>query len=386
MMRIALILECLDPRRGGCEVYTAAVAQDLIARGHDVTVVCHDSPWRCEGLRVLRVPRGGWSRVGQVRRFALGVRDMLRDERFDIAHAMVPVVGANVYQPHSGTMPARRAASLRRRFGVFRLSADITGRFNVYRGYLARRERELVADPNVLCLCVSDSVAEQFREHFGRTEGVRVIFNGVDVPTVSDAARARWRAARRAELGVGEDATVFLTVAGNFHLKGVGAAIESFAAWSRQGGPGRDGRLVIIGRDRHSRCGRAAARCGVAGRVRVVPWTDRPFEWYSAADANVLLSWYDSCSLVILEGTRWGLPSITTRYNGAASILRSGGGIVVDGPLDRSAVVRAMEELSDPTARRARSAACLAAGGELTVGRHVDGLIEAYKEVNRRHG
>ena len=383
-MKVAMVLEYLDPARGGCETYTGWVATELIRRGHEVTAICHESPWRCDGLKVRPLRRRGCCRLRRARHFVADAALAAAGGDYDVIHAMLPVPGASIYQPHSGTMPARRAASLRRRFGIKWGSAWFTGKLNFYRRYLARLERRLVADPRVICLCVSDLVAQQFRRHFGRTEGVRVVFNGARVPQADAPQRDAWRRKRRAELRVGESATVFLTVATNFVLKGVAPAIDAFAEWLGARGDRTDARLVVVGRDSPRDYQRRAERRGAGDKVVFLPFSDDIFEWYSAADACVLLSWYDSCSLVTLEAARWALPSITTVYNGAAEVLAAGGGIVVSSPLDTSAVAAAMDELTDPAARRARSERCLEAGQHLTIQRHVDELIAVYEEARQR--
>jgi UDP-glucose:(heptosyl)LPS alpha-1,3-glucosyltransferase len=98
---------------------------------------------------------------------------------------------------------------------------------------------------------------------------------------------------------------------------------------------------------------------------------------------NILLSWYDPCSRVVLEATRWGVPSITTTYNGAAEVLAQGCGIVVESPLDIQGAVAAMEKLADPSLRAQMSRKCLSASPRLSIERHVDELIRCYQEVFR---
>ena len=43
--------------------------------------------------------------------------------------------------------------------------------------------------------------------------------------------------------------------------------------------------------------------------------------YYAAADAFALPTWYDSCSLVVLEALASGLPVITTTHNGASELM-----------------------------------------------------------------
>jgi UDP-glucose:(heptosyl)LPS alpha-1,3-glucosyltransferase len=142
-------------------------------------------------------------------------------------------------------------------------------------------------------------------------------------------------------------------------------------------------RLIIVGRDPAAAEGyvRHASLRGVAPMVSIVPDDREIFRWYSAADVCVLLSWYDPCSRVVLEATRWGVPSITTEFNGAAEIIKRGCGMVVPSPSNRDAVAAAMEAMSDDKRRSEMSQNCLAIAPSLSMKRHVDELIKIYQEV-----
>ena len=279
--------------------------------------------------------------------------------------------------------PAQAEASFRRRGKLARLLRRATEPLNLHRRQMGELERRIVADPSVQCLAVSEMVAEEFRRYYGRRQGVRTVYNAVDVPDPNDPRRDEWRKAVRQKLNVDESAVVFVTIAKNLELKGVGEAIAAFARWLREDKGGPEARLVVVGRENPELYLSWAQRRNVSGRVVFVPPTDNIFPWYAGADVCILLSWYDPCSRVVLEATRWGIPSITTVYNGAAEVLSGGGGIVVASPKDADGVVRAMQELSDREARRRRSDACRRVADKLTVARHVDELLEAYAACSR---
>jgi glycosyltransferase involved in cell wall biosynthesis len=84
---------------------------------------------------------------------------------------------------------------------------------------------------------------------------------------------------------------------------------------------------------------------------------------------------------VVLEATRWGVPSITTAYNGAAEVMADGAGIVVPSPRDLPAIVAAMDELADPARRAACADVCRRKADDLSMDRHVDQLLAAYAEA-----
>ena len=382
-MRIALVIEQMDPLAGGREVSTSQIAAGLARRGHDVTVLCRRAAWSCPDVTVRAVPACGLTRTGRFRRFAAGVREVIRGGGFDAVHAVTPVAGATCYQPRGGTYPGSAAARLRCG-GVGAFRQRVFGPLNFHRTALAEMERRLVADPAVTCLAVSEMVAREFRVYYGRSENLRVVYNGVDVPAVPPSQRQAWRAERRAEIRASEGDVVFLSIAKNFALKGVDETMCHFLRWcDRRGKTAERARLVVVGKAMMQVPHRSARVRETIDRIRMVGWTPDVFSWYSAADACVLLSWYDACSRVVLEATRWGLPSITTSANGAAEVLAGGAGIVVDSPRDEAGILGAMDAMADPARREECSRACLLAAPRLSMDRHVEELLEVYASRGR---
>ena len=387
-LKIALVIEHMDPARGGRETSTAQIACALARRGHEVTILCRSGALDAPGVVVDPLgTRGRWRSV-QLDSFVADVQEAARAGRFDIVHAMLPVPGADVYQLRGGTVPGQRMAGRRRRGFLAGLVAGLCEPFNRHRARMARLEWQVVADRQVMCLPVSGMVAGELAGYYDRLERVRVVYNGVEVPAADSAWRSQWRLRRREELGIGPEAVVFLTVANNFLLKGVPEAICALSGWYDRRGGGRradiDVRLVVIGNGDMELAKRWAGIHGVADKVHVLGYVRDIFTWYAAADAVMLLSWYDPCSRVVLEATRWGVPSITTRFNGAAEVLAGGAGLLVDSPTDVDYVAAAMDALTDPRCREACSAACARVADELSIERHVDRLLAAYAELPER--
>jgi len=359
-MKVAFVIERMDVGRGGRETSTAEVATALARRGHDVTILCESGSWEPDGVNVAPLGRRGLHWTARLKNFLADVADEIRRVRFDVVHAMLPMPGANVYQLRSGTVPAQRAAGRRRCNIVGRWAALLAQPLNRRRNAMAQLEYQVVCESGTICLAVSQMVAEELREYYGRQDRVRVVYNAVDAPEAASPQRGHWRQRQRYMLGIGSSDLVFLTVATNFELKGVAEMIEAFDRWYH-GRRDRSAkvRLVIVGRSRPEGYQRHAGLRGLGVEVVFVAPTDQIHHWYAAADACVLLSWYDPCSRVVLEATRWGIPSITTVYNGASEILGDGAGIVVGSPKDRRAIAAAMEDLADPRRRAMRVQACL---------------------------
>jgi len=381
-MRIAMVIERMDTGRGGRETSTAQMATELARRGHDVTIICRQGTWSAEGVHTRRLGSRGPLRIQRLMNFVADVQAVTAGGEYDVVHTTLPVPGTDVYQVRGGTIPGQIEYG-RRRFGrLGSLRQRLAEPGNMCRRYMLGLERRVMSAPDSFCLPVSEMIAQEVREYYPRKQRVRLVFNGVQVPDCSGAWRADWRRQVRERLGAAPGDPVFLTVATDFRRKGVREAIRAFAQW-RRGGGGANARLVAVGRDRVARYRRLAVKAGVERHVVFVPPTDDVFQWYAAADAVVLLSWYDPCSRVILEAASWAIPSIATMYDGAAEALQ-GCGIVVASPKDTPAVVAAMAELADHDRRERRAESCRRLGASLSMERHVDELLDVYDQVSRQ--
>jgi len=377
-MKVALVIERLDLLRGGRETSTAQAAEQLAALGCEVTIICQSGSWSSPDVDMLQVGARGDSRTSRLKNFAADVASAISKRGFDIVQTTLPLPQANVYRPRGGTIPAQLAASLRRRTPAGRLLRKVTEPVNSYRRVMTRYERQLLTGGGAICLCVSQMVKDECQEHYALDDGVEVVFNCVAVADQENRLADRQRI--RSRIGAGVDDPVFLTVATNFELKGVAQGIEAFAKWRSESGV-LGARLVVVGRKSPDRYVKLAARFGAADAVKFVPPSDDVFQWYAASDAVMLLSWYDPCSRVVLEAARWSIPSITTKFNGAAEAFADGGCITVDSPLDIAAITAACGRLADPSTREKHSSACSSLADYLGPERHASQLLEAYRRA-----
>ena len=376
-MKVALIIERMEPHRGGRETSLAQMAVELARRKHEVSIICQSASWSHDGVEICQLGNKGILRAQRLRNFIAGTQQVIKDGHYDIVHSTLPVPGANVYQPRGGTVAAQVASRLRRGSAIRKLRVLLNEQLKVRRRIMRTLERQVAKDSSVLCLPGSKLVAEEFKKYYQRQDGVRVIYNAVDAPDPNCPERAQWRQQKREQLGIRSDAFVLLSVANNFALKGVPETISAFAKWFHHGGR-PEACLIIVGNDKAGAYRRGAVRQGVGEQVVFAGATDEVFKWYAAADACILLSWYDPCSRVVLEAVRWGIPSITTIYNGAGEIL-DGGGIVVNSPTDSEAVAAAIDSLSDADQRSEFAQNCLRIAEKVSIERHVDELLEVYQ-------
>lgn len=387
-MKVAIVQEHVDAKRGGAETSTVEMARHLARLGLDVTIVSRrelPDPFVDRNVTFLPVVATGMTRAGRTYGFVQGVREVCRRERFDIVHAVTPCLSANVYQPRGGTYAETVARSLARvRSPVVRSLKRLGRRFNVRQCFLRRIEETLLTkySQRVFVAAVSDYVRRQVEEGLAfPPERVRVVFNGVDIAPLGPDERGQHRAALRLQIGVDDKTPLVLFAAHNFKLKGLAELIRATAVSSATGSS-REWTLVVAGRDQPGRYQRLATRLGVSARVRFVG-TDAPIRaWYAASDVLAHPTWYDPCSRVVLEALSVGLPVVTTRYNGAAEAIEPGRhGEVIHEPDDAAALAAALSRALEPPVGEACRADAPGLHEQLSMARHARELKALYEHV-----
>ena len=116
-----------------------------------------------------------------------------------------------------------------------------------------------------------------------------------------------------------------------------------------------------------------------AGRV------EDPLPFYAAADFYVHPTYYDPCSLVLLEAAACGLPLITSRFNGASEMFNEGQDmLLVDDPSDDRELAAAMRTMLDDDVRRRFGAAARQTVSQHSFRRNVNQILEIYREILAR--
>jgi UDP-glucose:(heptosyl)LPS alpha-1,3-glucosyltransferase len=346
-MRVGLVLDRLNPRRGGTEVWTGQFASYLLARGVEVHVVSQEIS--LESLRLPIVPHC----LGPIRSVlarAQAAADQLKTLRLDIIHDMGVGWYADFLQPHGGCWTA--LVKQKRRLvppwlGALKRRIDPWLPRHCAHGELLRRQ---CAAENLTLLALSQKVAGEFQEAGFPTERIRVVYNGVDLRRFSPQSREPFREATRRWFGVGPETVLALVVAHNYRLKGVPGLLQALRPLQ--------GKLplhvMIVGGQRRRSWGRRVRFWGLERQVTLVEPQEDILPFYAAADLLVHPSFYDSCSLVLLEAAACGLPLIATRQNGAAELFTSGSeGLILEDPADVETLAASLTRLvSDADLRR----------------------------------
>jgi UDP-glucose:(heptosyl)LPS alpha-1,3-glucosyltransferase len=356
-MRVGLVIDELDPRRGGmaqwCWQFVGAIAK----LGYELHVVSHG--FGCDAMppRVTchTVPRTK-SRVS----FAEAAAEIVRNLELDVVHDTGIGWHFDILQPHGGS----HAGWLQRRLDMYPswvravkrpLDALLPRHRDFYRHW--RQQYSVSARPGKTFVALSEMVADDFvRLHGIRPEKIEIIYNGVDCRRFSPDHRARHGETVRRQHGISDESLVLLLAAHNFRLKGVP---ELLRAAGRIAANGRPIHVAIAGGKRLKKWQQAANRLGLENRVTFFGTVADMAPYYAAADAYVHPTYYDPCSLVLLEAAASGLPIVTTRsHNGAAELFREGVEILtVNDPRDAAGLYQCIEALCDERVRSRLGAA-----------------------------
>lgn len=349
MARIALAIFRLEPR-GGLEDHCIRIAEELVRRGHEVTIFT--TVGSNDGgipATILEASDWRWTNHGRMRRFARLFAEAAAGH--DRTVAFQPIPGADIL--FCADLPRNRADSP--------LLKRLTPRFRAYAA-LERACFSPAAKTRIICLARPQ--ADQFHERYG-TPSERIAI----LPPSIDKAKRRpeWRnpATRRAAreaLGVPEGACTWLWLGLQPAVKGLDRVIGALATHP-------EAHLLIAGLsgdDRRAGAIQAQAKAlSAGGRMHWLGYLDRDrmLEAIAAADVLAHPARTEVTGGVILEAMINGLPVVTTANCGFAEhVTASGGGIVLPIPFDAQRFSEALTE-SCGDANRQMSARGIAYGG-----------------------
>jgi len=379
-MKIGLVIENLSPERGGAEHWTWQFALWLIKAGHEVHVVAGGFAAGIEQRGIIaHLIEAGKSRI----EFAQAAERRIDSLSLDVVHDMGCGWHCDVFQPHGGSRMAAFEQNLLLLPKWLRPLKRSTARWLPrYREFRQLMMGQYMADDRIF-IALSRMVARDFERYHGvRRDQLRLVYNGVDVERFSPEHRWKYRQVVRDELQVGDDETLLLIVAHNFRLKGVPTLL---GAAGRLIAEGRRVRLAVVGGKRRRSFSQLAERLGAAEATTFVGPVDDAAPYYAAADVYVQPTYYDPCSLVLLEAMASGLPVVTSRYNGAGELIAEGvEGSIVDDPGDIDELTARLRPLLDAEVRARMSSAARQLALKHSLDRNCRELLAVYEEMAAR--
>jgi UDP-glucose:(heptosyl)LPS alpha-1,3-glucosyltransferase len=368
-------------REGGSEGRTGHLVDRLIADGHDVHLVGARIAGRWDPrvvLRPVRTPEHPhWLEVVVFCRRAAA---LVRAGSYDIVHNQIRPFVPGVVTAGGGSHRVYLDEVLPLESG--RLRAAVKRSMPIHRFLLALERRGFHPDRCPFVIANSELNRQGILRYYPMgPERVIVAYNGVDPMRFSPAARTAKRERVRRVLGLGANDLGVIFVGQGFARKGLGPLLEAMAAIGD-----RQWRLAVVGRGNPSAWSARADRLGLGGRVTFVGHVPDPEAYYAAADIFALPTFFDPFANATLEAMAAGLPTVTSRRNGAAEILRHGvDGLIVDRPDDASGLAAALRSLADPERRAAMGQQARATALRYSWDGPLERTLGVYGDVTR-HG
>jgi UDP-glucose:(heptosyl)LPS alpha-1,3-glucosyltransferase len=145
---------------------------------------------------------------------------------------------------------------------------------------------------------------------------------------------------------------------------------------------GRGAELWVLGRGRRGPYERRARSLGVAAAVRFLGPRPGAERYYAAADVYAHPTYYDACSLAVLEALASGLPAVTTASNGAAGYVLEGEcGFVLPEADDAAGLADRILRCLAPGFREKAGAAARRRAEEFPLSRNTEEILKVYEEV-----
>jgi UDP-glucose:(heptosyl)LPS alpha-1,3-glucosyltransferase len=218
-----------------------------------------------------------------------------------------------------------------------------------------------------------------------------VVRSAIDPQRFPEQDRLKCRSQCREQYGIAPHEVVGLFAAMNYHLKGLEPllhATQRLFARPEFVGKAPPFRLVVVGHPHAKAYKKLAHQLGLDDKVRFVGYCAEMRNAYFAADFLVHPTFYDPCSLVVLEALACGLPVITTRFNGASELLHPSGpnqeGYVLSDPHDHQQLGWCLAQLLDPTRRHAFALAARRNATSWTFEQHYRQLMTVLVEAAER--
>jgi UDP-glucose:(heptosyl)LPS alpha-1,3-glucosyltransferase len=392
-MKIALCYESVLPSRGGCETYIVDLARRLLAEGHVVELyACRwDEQAVPAGVRTFGLPAVSGPRFVRPWRFGALCEQALTRGDHDVSLGFNKTWGQDVLYPQGGLHTASFDHNLVKvnHPWMRQLVAFVRGLDLAHRSFVRLERKQYLSQPRPLIIVNSNMVRRHFQQYYGiPPEEVFVVRSAIDPQRFCENDRLRRRLEDRQRWCLDPEHVVGLFAAMNYRLKGLEPLLHSVRLLLQMPEfrpAAQRFRLLVAGHPRYGHWQRLANRLGIGHQVQFIGHCPDMKRAYFAADFLVHPTFYDPCSLVVLEALACSLPVITTRANGASELLHPlQEGYVIDNPHQHEHLAWGIGQLLDPDRRKAFAAAARRTALQWTFDHHYRALVQVLERAAAR--
>jgi UDP-glucose:(heptosyl)LPS alpha-1,3-glucosyltransferase len=336
MKKIAFALEKFSRYAGGAESYAVSLASTLIENGWQVHLVGEswDGEPKQAHFHKIHIPKflPAWIKLIL---FALKHKKIITKQAYDVVVGFGNTIYMNVYQSHGGV---HQLSTARKVYSEKNIIKRVLKRLLIFlsikhwtRAWIEAAPFRLNPKPKIVA--IAPMIKKDMESFFHTKDEIKVIYNGVNTGKYNITLRQKMRGRLRDQLHINKNDVVFLFVSYDLKKKGIEPLIQAGAELKKNG---KDNfKIIVVGETPYRSIVKLAKNLDLndnvifAGRVKSMD------EFYANSDVFVLPTYYDACSLVVIEAMASGLPSITTIYNGACGLIDEGkNGYIISHPPD----------------------------------------------------
>lgn len=363
---------------GGAEHFASEYILELARAGHEVHVfanrwVTPDLP----NIHFHKVPALRFNSFLRSLTFAWFAERAVRDGGFDVIQSHERTWRQDVYRAGDGC----HAEWLERRKKYLPPWRRWLINFSPFHRLTLAIERKIFTPGRYKkIVAISDMVKRDILRHYSvPANDIAVVYNGVRLEQFHPGNRARWLGEIRAQFNIPVGDFLILHVGSGFERKGLKYLFQALEFLPESGW-----RLLVIGKGNWEKYFRFVPK-RMRGNVVCSPPVREIERYYAAADAFVLPSIYEPFGNANLEALATGLPVVTSRFTGAADIIRHGeSGLIVQEPgnpreLAKNILLLFNKEAREEMGRQARTLA-----EQFSQQRNIETMIRLYEELKQR--
>jgi UDP-glucose:(heptosyl)LPS alpha-1,3-glucosyltransferase len=382
--KIALAIENFSKHKGGAESYAVSLASTLTESGWETHLFGKD--WDGEPCAAIfhriKIPKllPSWAKMIL---FALKHKKMVKSQAFDVILGFGNTIYMNVYQSHGGVHRFSTARKLYTEKNILLRSIKRLLTFfslkDTVRNWIESAPFRL--DPRPKIIAISMMIKKDFSTFYHISEReIKVIYNGIDTTKYNRGLKERLRGPIRQQLRITDNDIAFLFISYDLKKKGIVPLIEATAKLKKLNFI--NFKVLVVGERPYPLLLKQVRRLSVEDTVIFIGSTKTPEDYYANCDALVLPTFYDACSLVVMEAMACGLPVITTIYNGAAGIITNEkDGYIISHPPHSTELAEAMKAIMVPERLKSMSIEASMTGEKYSVKKNHREMIRVFDEL-----
>jgi len=382
--KIALAIENFSKHKGGAESYAVSLASTLTENGWETHLFGKnwDGEPRAAIFHRIKIPKllPSWTKMIL---FALKHKKMAKSQAFNVILGFGNTIYMNVYQSHGGVHRFSTARKLYTEKNIFfrsikRLLIGFSLKDKV-RNWIESAPFRL--DPKPKIIAISLMIKKDFTSFYHINEReIKVIYNGIDTTKYNRGLKERLRGSIRQHLRITDNDIAFLFISYDLKKKGMVPLIEAAAKLKKLNFT--NFKVVVVGEPPYPLLLKRVKRLSLEDTVIFTGPTKTPEDYYANCDVLVLPTFYDACSLVVIEAMACGLPAVTTIYNGAAGIITNEkDGYIISHPPHSAELVEAMKALMVPERLKNMSIEASMTGKKYSVKKNHHEMIRVFNEL-----